>query len=67
MWTSLVQTHIHKLTVKNLYCDICRAHGLIHHFYAEDPQIYIAFKPMDSVSQNEVIKRVEHCLSDIVS
>jgi len=47
--------------------DICRAHGLIHHFYADDSQIYIAFKPMDSVSQNKAIKRVEHCLSDIVS
>jgi len=32
--------------------DICRAHGLIHHFCADDSQIYIAFKPMDSVSQS---------------
>ena len=47
--------------------DICRNHGLNHHFYADDSQLYLAFEPIGTISQSEAIKRVEACLNDIVS
>ena len=45
---------------------ICQSHGLDHHFYADDSQLYLEFKPKDSISKKEVVCRVERCLSDIV-
>ena len=47
--------------------DICRNHGLNHHFYADDSQLYLTFEPLDTLSHIEVIQRVEACLNDIVS
>ena len=46
---------------------ICRDHGLNHHFYADDSQLYLSFEPMDTVSQADTLRRVESCLKDIVS
>ena len=46
---------------------ICRTHGLKHHFYADDSQLYLSFKPTDNAAQDETIDRVEKCLKDIVS
>jgi len=46
---------------------ICRNHGLSNHFYADDSQLYLTFKPNDNVSAREALYRVESCLSDIVS
>jgi len=46
---------------------ICRNHGLSNHFYADDSQQYLTFKPNENVSAREALYRVESCLSDIVS
>ena len=46
---------------------ICSRHGLLHHFYADDSQLYISFKPADSVSKSETMHRIECCLADIIS
>ena len=46
---------------------ICRSHGLLHHFYADDSQVYISFKPIDTVSQSEALHRIERCLTDIIA
>ena len=38
---------------------ICLCHGLFHHFYADDSQLYISFKPIDSVSKSEALRCIE--------
>ena len=47
--------------------DICRRHGLLHHFYADDSQLYISFKPTEALCVSEALHRIEGCLADIVS
>ena len=47
--------------------NICRSHGLQHHFYADDSQLYLSFKPTDALGVSEALQRIESCLSDIVS
>ena len=46
---------------------ICKKHGLNHHFYADDGQLYLSFKPTNSVSQKDALCCVENCLVEIVS
>lgn len=46
---------------------ICKKHGLSHHFYADDSQLYLSFKPTSVVSRAEAIRRVENCLKEIVT
>jgi hypothetical protein len=46
---------------------ICKKHGLNHHFYADDGQLYLSFKPTNSVSQKDTLRCVENCLVEIVS
>ena len=45
---------------------ICKKYGLRHHFYADDSQLYISFKPIDDLSKTETLRRVEMCLKEIL-
>ena len=44
---------------------IVRRHGLLYHFYADDTQLYIMFKPKDFTSRQDAIARIEACAKDI--
>ena len=46
---------------------ICKKHGLEYHFYADDSQLYLSFKPTDQVTRAEAIRRVKACHKDILS
>ena len=41
---------------------ISKAHKLDYHFYADDSQNYIAFRPSDNAAALEVVTRVEACV-----
>ena len=45
--------------------DVIRRHGLQHHFYVDDTQLYLSFKPKDDVIQAEALTRIENCLIEI--
>lgn len=45
----------------------CRRHGLLNHFYADDSQLYIAFKPLNNTCKSEALHRIERCLSEIIT
>ena len=47
--------------------DIVRRHGLTFHLYADDTQIYLAFKPFDDCSKSEALSRIGKCVEDIRS
>ena len=42
--------------------DIVQRHGLSYHFYADDSQLYMSFKPMN---QSVLISCIEACIKDI--
>ena len=41
--------------------EVTRSHGLVHHFYADDTQLYISFKDCDV---NVARLCVENCVTD---
>ena len=44
---------------------IIQRHGLTYHLYADDTQLYMAFKPSDATSKCDAISRIEACVADI--
>ena len=44
---------------------IIRKHGLTFHLYADDTQLYIAFKPSEDLSKAEAVSCFKACVSDI--
>ena len=44
---------------------IIRRHGLDFHLYADDTQLYIAFKPSSPTSKYDGIAKLESCIDDI--
>ena len=44
---------------------IIQRHGLTYHLYADDTQLYMAFKPSDVTSKSDAISRIEACVADI--
>ena len=44
---------------------ICRKHGIHYHLYADNSQLYMAFKPSKPGSKEFWIQWLEGCISDI--
>jgi hypothetical protein len=45
--------------------DIIKRFGLLYHFYADDTQLYVSFKPKDKLGQANALDLLERCLKDI--
>jgi hypothetical protein len=45
--------------------DLIRHHGYKHHFYADDSQLFLAFKPGSSEYQQSSLSSLENCISDV--
>ena len=44
---------------------IIQQHGLHYHFYADDTQLYLAFKPNDDSVQADAMTKIKACIQDI--
>ena len=44
---------------------IIQRHGSTYHLYADDTQLYMAFKPSDVTCKCDAISRIEPCVADI--
>jgi len=44
---------------------IIRWHGLSYHFYADDTQLYISFKPKEDAVKAQSLSSIDNCLIDI--
>ena len=47
--------------------DLIQHHGLKYHFYADDTQLYVSFKPNNDAGKHEALGLIEKCLTDIES
>ena len=45
--------------------EIARKYGLLYHIYADDTQLYIAFRPKDKASTSDIIIKIQNCFSEI--
>ena len=45
--------------------DICKKHNIIFHFYADDSQIYMTFKPALDGDKEEYLCNLENCIEEI--
>ena len=43
---------------------IMRHHGLGHHFYADDSQAYVAFKPTDDDAKEDAVSLIDKCFQE---
>ena len=44
---------------------ICARHGIIYHFYADDMQVYLSFKPHVAGSMENCISWLEACIAEV--
>ena len=44
---------------------IIRKHGLQFHLYADDTQLYLAFRPSDPMSAEVTMEKIQNCVKDI--
>ena len=49
----------------SLLGQICTRHGITYHFYADDQQIYLAFKPSKKGDQEDCVRKCETCIGEI--
>jgi hypothetical protein len=40
---------------------IVTLHDLLHHFYADDSQLYIVSNPLDFLSRDEAVAKIKAC------
>ena len=45
--------------------DICRAHDILFHLYADDQQVYLSFKPANKNAQSQCMTKLQNCIEDI--
>ena len=44
---------------------ICNKHAVTYHLYADNQQLYLAFKPSNAGAKEQCIKQLQRCISDI--
>ncbi len=47
--------------------EIIEKHNICYHLYADDGQLYLAFSPKDSLSQEEANEKIMKCAKDVKS
>ena len=45
--------------------EICTKHGITYHLYADDQQLYLAFKPSNTGAKEQCIEQLEGCIAEI--